>query len=183
MTSSYSPDHRAEEETGEASQQVSPPGVIAGAVLRSARRSAGLGAAQLAAAADVSEATVRAWESGSSPIASVPLLQVERIEGGLLAAGADHRLVADLAVAAWCDLVIQAIAGSEDISCLLADPLAREDAFGELLAWSIADQRPARYQPFANPGRLLPTAGLTLITAVVQVLDTVGPSRGQQCES
>jgi len=175
VTSSYSPDHRTEERTNEPSQQMSPPGVIAGAVLRSARRSAGLSPAQLTAAADVSEATVLSWDSGSSPIASVPLLQVERIEGELLAAGADHRLVADLAVAAWCDLVIQAVAGSEDISCLLADPLAREEAFGELLAWSIADQRPARYQAFANPGRLLPTAGLTLITAVVQVLDTIGP--------
>jgi hypothetical protein len=35
----------------------------------------------------------------------------------------------------WWDLVIAAIAGGEDTSCLMADPLAREAAFSELPTW------------------------------------------------
>jgi hypothetical protein len=42
----------------------------------------------------------------------------------------------------------------------MADPAAAEDAFGELLAWSATDHRPARYRQYAGPGPLLRPADL-----------------------
>ena len=129
------------------------PGAVAGAVLRASRLSAGVGQAVLAARADVTEETVQSWEDGSSPLASVPFPQVETLIAALTATGANPAIVADLHAAAWCDLVIQAFAALEDTACLLADPITREAAFSELLAWHMADRVPARYQPYASPGR------------------------------
>jgi transcriptional regulator with XRE-family HTH domain len=78
----------------------SRPGIVAGAVLRSARLSADLSQEDLAAMTGVSEETVRAWEEGSSPLASVPLPEVATIEASLRASGADPNLVVDLGIAA-----------------------------------------------------------------------------------
>jgi hypothetical protein len=55
----------------------------------------------------------------------------------LLEAGACRPLTADLTVAAWCDLIITAIAGREDVTCLLADPITADGAFDELMAWCL----------------------------------------------
>ena len=82
----------------------------------------------------MSEETVQSWEDGSSPLASVHFPQVETLIGALTATGADPAIVADLHAAAWCDLIIVAFATLEDTACLLADPITREVAFGELLA-------------------------------------------------
>jgi transcriptional regulator with XRE-family HTH domain len=107
-------------------------GSVAGAVLRSARRSARISQARLAAACGVTEKTVRAWENGSSPLGAVPMPQVGALIDALLEAGACRPLTADLTVAAWCDLIITAVAASEDVTCMLADPIAADDRFGEL---------------------------------------------------
>lgn len=173
MINPSSPYGRIEDSLDETSERTPHPGTVAGAVLRSARLSASLSEARLAKAAGVSEATIHAWEHGSLPLASVPAPGIERLEAALNTAGAERLLVADLAAAAWCDLVILTITDSEDASCLLADPIAGEDAFHELLAWAIADQPPARHRPYAVPGRLLPTADLALTAAVVHALDAV----------
>jgi DNA-binding transcriptional regulator YiaG len=158
------------------SQHACPPGAIAGAVLRSARRSAALTPAELAAIAQVSEITLRLWEDGVSPLALVPMSQVSRLENGLLAAGADQRLVADISVGSWCDLLILAIAtGEEDTSCLLADSLAACEAFGELLTWSISGQPPARHRAYADDGPLLPAADPSVVRGVRQILDARQP--------
>ena len=122
-------------------------------MLRASRLSAGVGQAVLAARAGVTEETVQSWEDGSSPLASVPFPQVETLIAALTAIGANPAIVADLHAAAWCDLVIRAFTALEDTSCLLADPITREAAFSELLAWHMADRVPARYQPYASPGR------------------------------
>src|SRR6266487_4810241 len=55
------------------------PGVVAGAVLRAARLSAGLSAAQLAARADTDEVIVRVWEDGSKSLAFALYSQVEQL--------------------------------------------------------------------------------------------------------
>jgi transcriptional regulator with XRE-family HTH domain len=130
-------------------------GIVAGTVLRCARLSAGLSRQELAATMSVTEEMVRAWEEGSSPLASVPLPQVAILETSLRQAGANPRLVSDLAPASWCDLVILAIADREDISCLMADSVTRETAFTELLTWCLAEPVPHRYQPYADPAPLL----------------------------
>jgi len=174
VTSAFSPNDRTEHDASEVRQRKSRPGVVAGTVLRAARWSAVLSTAHLAVAVGVIEPVVLSWEAGTSPLTSVPMPQIQQLEDTLRAAGAEHQLVADLAVAIWCDLVIQAIADGQDTSCLLADPLASEDTFAELLAWCIADERPARYQPFTPPGRLLRAADLPLVAAIVHVLEAVG---------
>jgi len=88
----------------------------------------------------------------------------------LRAAGADSRLVAELAIAAWCDLVILAITDAEDLSCLLTDPLATDPAFCELLTWSVTGQPPKRYCAYNAPGQLLPAAKRVLIAKITVVI-------------
>jgi transcriptional regulator with XRE-family HTH domain len=128
---------------------------VAGAVLRSARLSARVSQARLAAACGVTENTIRAWENGSSPLASTPMPQVEAVIAALHQAGACRLLTADLVVAAWCDLVIAAVAAREDPTCLMADPITADRAFGELMAWCLEGRVPQRYRPYATTGQLL----------------------------
>jgi transcriptional regulator with XRE-family HTH domain len=169
VTPSSSPNSQTSNQADPPDDRTARAGVVAGAVLRGARLSAGISEARLAAASGVTEDTVRSWEDGSSPLASLPLPRFEELEEVLMDARADQRIVADLATAAWCDLVIVAITGHEDASCLTADPVTSEDAFGELLTWSLAGRVPARYVPYAAVGPLL--ADSALVERVIQALD------------
>lgn len=173
MTTPISGDHPAQRQPAALSRHAAPAGVVAGAVLRSARSSSGLSRRLLAGAADVNEATLGSWEDGSEPLAFVPAPLVQRLEMALRAAGAESRLVAELAVAAWCDLVIFAMTDAEDPSCLLADPLAADPAFCELLTWSVTGQPPARYRAYTAPGQLLPTANRVLIAKTTVVIHAI----------
>jgi hypothetical protein len=144
--------------TGGMAGQIDSPsstGIVAGTVLRAARLSAGLSQADLGAAVDADEFFVARWEDGTEPLATLPYSVVERLEATLTAAGADPAVARDLTAATWCDLVIAAISSSEDVRCLMADPIANEQAFAELLAWAFGGNRPARYRPYAGPGPLL----------------------------
>jgi hypothetical protein len=87
--------------------------------------------------------------------------------------------VKDLTIALWCALVIGATAGSHDVTCLMADPVAAEDAFGELLAWSATDQRPERYNQYAGQGPLLHPTDLDRIAESIRRL---GRERGLGAE-
>jgi transcriptional regulator with XRE-family HTH domain len=126
------------------------PGVVTSAVLQAARLSAGLTQARLAIAASLPLKTIQEWEEGSSQLAAVPFPEVERLQAVLRKAGADPRVVADFNAAAWCDLVILAMSNDEDTTCLMADPISREAAFGELLLWSLAGHIPLRYRPYTT---------------------------------
>jgi transcriptional regulator with XRE-family HTH domain len=149
------------------------PGIVAGAVLRSARLSADLSQENLAAMTGVSEETIRAWEEGSSPLASVPLPHVATLEASLRANGADPNLVADLGVAAWCDLVVLAVAHREDTTCLMADPIAAGPVFAQLLAWCLTGHAPERHQPYAETAPLLTDPAL-----IEQATKTLSSERG-----
>ncbi len=140
---------------GRARAGESRPGIVAAAVLRAACLSARMSEAFIARASGVSADTIRSWADGSCALASVPVPQLERLEGALLTAGAEPSLVADLSAAAWCDLVLAAITAGEDITVLLADPAASSDTFTELLGWAVADRVPARYRRYSPAGRLL----------------------------
>jgi DNA-binding transcriptional regulator YiaG len=142
---------------------------VAGAVLRSARRSARVSQARLATACGVTENTIRAWETGASPLAAVPMPQIEAVIAALHHAGACRLLTADLATAAWCDLIITAAAAFEDVTCMLADPIAAEDRFGELMAWCLGGRVPQRYLPHAATGPLVYEQ--SLIERIRRVLD------------
>ena len=136
--------------TSGATSDRQPPAKAAGTVLRAARLSASVSSAQLAAAAGVDEQTILRWERGTEPLASVVITQIERLKDALRTARADEQLIADLDAATWCDVVLGVMAAHTDISCLLADPLAREQAFGELLSWAISGVMPARYAQLAS---------------------------------
>jgi DNA-binding XRE family transcriptional regulator len=125
---------------------------VAGAVLRSARRSARVSQARLATTCGVSAKTIQAWEDGITPLASVPMPTIEAVIAALHDAGACRLLTADLIVAAWCDLLIAAIADSEDVACLLAEPITTEAAFRELMAWCLEGHVPPRHRPYAAIG-------------------------------
>jgi transcriptional regulator with XRE-family HTH domain len=170
MTAPLVPDQSIQDETGELGQGAVPLGAIAGTALHAARMSAQLSELQLAARAHVGADTIRGWEDGARPLAYEVAAQLERLENALRAADADPSLVADLAVAAWCDLVVVAIEDGEDTSCLLADPLAAEGAFSELLAWAIADERPERYRRYAPLRRLLLNPDRRLTEGVLAVI-------------
>jgi transcriptional regulator with XRE-family HTH domain len=143
-----------------ATQLASHVGIVSGTVLRAARLSAHRTQAQLAGAIGVDEASIAGWEDGTDPLTAVAYPVLERLESELAAAEGQANLVKDLATGLWCDLVIEAIAGSQDITCLMADPAAAEDAFSELLVWSAAGHRPERYREYAGPGPLLRSADL-----------------------
>jgi hypothetical protein len=126
-----------------------------------ARLSAGLTEELLAAAADADKATIRAWEDGSDPLAFVIYPRVEQLESALRSAGSDPRFVADLDAAAWCDLVLLALGGEGDVRCLLADPIAGEFRFRELLAWFLVGIAPDRYRPYLGVGQPIDARTLT----------------------
>jgi DNA-binding transcriptional regulator YiaG len=130
-------------------------GRVAGAVLRSARRSARVSQARLAAVCGVTGNTIRAWESGSSPLASARMSQIEAVITNLHDAGACRLLTADLITASWCDLIISTVAATDDATSLLADPIVTEDAFGELMAWCLKGRVPERHRPYSPTGRLI----------------------------
>jgi DNA-binding transcriptional regulator YiaG len=154
----------------EPAHQAVPKGTsIAGAVLLSARRSARTSQATLAAACGVTANTIRAWEDGSSPLASAPMPQMEAVIASLHNAGACRLLTADLAVAAWCDLIVAAVIASEDVTGLLADPTTTEEAFRQLMAWCLEGRVPQRYRPYAPVGPLIKAPAI--IDRVRQVLD------------
>ncbi len=125
-------------------------GLTAGLVLRATRHSAGLTQSTLADALHITEDTVRAWENGIEPLASIPLHQVDLLKDTLLTAGADPDLAADIDPATWCDVIVMAMHHGEDTSCLLADPLAAEPSFAELFDWATTGQIPARYRPYTQ---------------------------------
>lgn len=127
-----------------------PAESVAGVVLQAARRSAGLSPRELAEALNLAEQTLRAWENGTEPLASVPIGQLDTLIATLRAADADPELVADIDAAAWCDVVLMTRARKEDTGCLLADPLASTRNFAELLDWVTAGNVPERYRPYAS---------------------------------
>jgi transcriptional regulator with XRE-family HTH domain len=133
-------------------------GQIAGAVLRAARLSAGLSTSELAAAVDVSNTLIASWEIGAEPLASVPVPLTDRLKSALRTAGSEARLVDDLDPAAWCDLLFEAVTAEEDVTCLLADPLATEPTFTDLFTWAITGHPPARYAPYADAMPPIPAA-------------------------
>lgn len=147
--------------------------VVAAAVLRAARTSARLTETGLAIVCEADEATIRAWEDGSLPLTTVPAPHLEQLKHALANAGASTRIVADLDAGAWCDLVMLAVASSDDCTGLLSDPISVEATFRELLAWALHDRIPARYALYVLPGALI--TDQSLAERAVAVLNSIRP--------
>jgi hypothetical protein len=130
-----------------------PAGVLAAAVLRAARHSASASVDVLAEAFGLSVDTYLSLESGTCPLAEVPIDVLDDLKLALENAGANAELTADLDAAAWGDLVLGAVATNDEVSlvCLLADPLVCDSTFAELMAWALAGWPPSRYRPYVTP--------------------------------
>ena len=103
-------------EAGEITVAGSAPGVIGGAVIKAARRSAGLSRRDLASSMAVVPAVVREWESGIRPLFCVSYHELCQLADALDRAGArlGHE-VDELVLASQCDLLITGILrGFED---------------------------------------------------------------------
>jgi transcriptional regulator with XRE-family HTH domain len=132
----------------------SQPGVIGGAVIKAARRSAGLSRGQLARAMMVSPATVRRWENGSYPLYCMSHDQLRR-----LAAAVDRRSaeapcdLGELLLASQCDLLITGmLRGFEDYAEVppVDEPGSEGECARDLLRWGLTGVAPARYSPHAS---------------------------------
>jgi len=149
-------------------RRASPPGAVAGAVLRAARLSANLAVRGLAAASQMSHRRICWWERGDPQLGVESPATLTGLASALLAVQADPLIVADLGTAIWCDLVISGL--TEGRPSHLDEPA---DALVlELLAWAASGMTPARYIPYAEPGPLLPASDAQLIAAAGRLLAT-----------
>ena len=108
--------NRVEAQTREALPSLSPPGVIGGAVIRAARRSARISRRRLARMLAVSHRTIRRWENGTCPLFSVRYHDLCRVAAAFDQAGAKTRCdTAELVLASLCDLLLTGmLQGFED---------------------------------------------------------------------
>jgi hypothetical protein len=113
----------------------------------------------------------RIFPAGLGPSARTPAAGI-----ALAKHGADQYLIADLSDAVWCDLLllIAAMDESEDVSCLLADPITGERAFRELLSWSMTGQIPPRYRRYIASSPLI--ANPIVIDRALHVVAPPSPS-------
>jgi transcriptional regulator with XRE-family HTH domain len=163
----------------------SPPGVIGGAVIRAARKSARISPRKLARMLAVSPDAVRRWEDGTCPLFCVPYDALCRLAAALNQAGAKTRCdVGELALASQCDLLLTGMLhGTEDYAEV--PPVDEDSAEGEaarnLLRWALAGVLPERHHSFATARPLLAGEDLAALTAVTRQLNA--GSRGGQLAS
>src|ERR1022692_264662 len=162
-----------EDEAGVIAFPVSAPGVIGGAVIRAARRSADLSRRDLARMLAAAPRTVRAWEDGTRPLFSVRYDQLCQITDALGKAGTRvGQEVAELVLASQCDLLIAGILrGLEDYAEVppVDDGTEGEVARG-LLRWALIGAVPDRYREYARTGPLLATPDVALFAAAAREL-------------
>jgi transcriptional regulator with XRE-family HTH domain len=152
----------------------SPPGVIGGAVIQVARRSAHLTRPRLARRLNLSTATVRAWENGTIPLYCVPYGQLQHLVDTLNHAGAQvGRELGDLLLASQCDMLLAGmICGFEDYAEVppTEEHSTDAEATRELLRWALAGTVPDRYHRYASPHPLLDEDDIDLVTATARDL-------------
>jgi len=143
-----------------------PPGAITGAVLRAARRSAGLTTARLAKIAGLREAALLLWEYGDPPLGVEPTACPARLRAALRGADADPQIIADLDTAIWCDLIVTGL--TDGLRTHLDEP--PDPAVLKLLAWATAGVLPDHYSPHAHRGPLLPPSDVRVIADAASCL-------------
>jgi transcriptional regulator with XRE-family HTH domain len=162
-----------EDEAGVIAFPVSAPGVIGGAVIWTARRSADLSKRDLARMLAVSTLTVRTWEDGTRPVFSVRYDQLCQIAGALRKAGARvGNEASELVLASQCDLFIAGVLhGFEDYAEV---PPIDDDSEGEaarsLLRWALSGVVPDRYREYTPTGPLLARPDVILFAAAARKL-------------
>jgi transcriptional regulator with XRE-family HTH domain len=161
-------------QAGETFLPISAPGVIGGAIVRAARKSARMSLRKLARMLCISPDAVRGWEDGTCPLFCVPYADLCRLAAAFDQAGTKVRCdVAELVLASQCDLLVTGILqGFEDYAEV--PPVDEDNAEGEaardLLRWALAGVLPERYRPFAPARPLLAAEDLTAFTALARRL-------------
>lgn len=165
MTTLIGPHGWIVDEAGEITLTASAPGVIGGAIIRAARRSADLSRHDLARMLAVDPGTVRDWENGTRPLFCMPYHQLCQLSGKVHQSGARVGGNKDeLILASQCDLLITGILrGFEDYAEVppIEDDVAGEAARG-LLRWALTGDVPDRYRQYAPTGRLLTGPSVSL---------------------
>ena len=162
-----------EDEAGVIAFPVSAPGVIGGAVIKAARRSADLSRRDLARLLAVSPLTVRTWEDGTRPLFSVRYDQLCQVADALRRADAlVGQEVSELLLASQCDLLITGILHeSEDYAEV---PPVDDDVEGgtarALLRWALSGVVPDRYRAYASKCPLLARPDVMLFAAAARDL-------------
>jgi transcriptional regulator with XRE-family HTH domain len=152
----------------------SPTGVIGGAIIRAARRSAHLTRPSLARLLNVSTATVRAWENGTIPLFCVPYGQLQQLADTLKLADAQvGQNLGELLSASQCDLLLAGILrGFEDYAEVppIDEHSTDAEATRELLRWALAGVPPDRYRQYASLRPLLDEVDIDLLIATARDL-------------
>jgi transcriptional regulator with XRE-family HTH domain len=130
-------------------------GVIAGAVLAAARRSAGLTQEDLAGAAGLSVDTVKRWENGQRPLGNVRAADLARVQRCLRGLGGRPSLLARLPAAIDADAFTCSAMGG-DCGQLAAEVTTRP--WSALIAWAVKGDPPAEARGVAPSRPLLPPA-------------------------
>jgi transcriptional regulator with XRE-family HTH domain len=171
-----------EVQAGESFLPVSAPGVIGGAIVQAARKSAHISRQKLARMLAVSPGTVRGWEDGTCPLFCVPYHDLCCLAAAFDQAGAKVPCdVADLVLASQCDLLLTGmLQGFEDYAEVPpVDEVSVEgEAARDLLRWALAGVLPERYRPFAPARPLLAAHDLIAFSAVARQL-SAGPHGDQ----
>jgi transcriptional regulator with XRE-family HTH domain len=130
-------------------------GVVAGAVLAAARRSAGLTQEDFAEAAGLSVDTVKRWENGQRPLGNVRAADLARVQRCLRGLGGRPSLLARLPAAIDADaFTCSAMAG--DCGQLAAEVTTRP--WSALIAWAVKGDPPAEARGVAPSRPLLAPA-------------------------
>jgi transcriptional regulator with XRE-family HTH domain len=164
---------------------VSPPGVIGGAVIRAARKSARISRRKLARILAANLGTVRSWENGTCPLFSVTYDDLSRLAAAFDQAGPEVRCdVGELMLAAQCDLLIVGmLRGFEDYAEV--PPVDEDSVEGEaardLLRWALVGLPPDRYRTLTPTRPLLARHDVNAFTALALRLST--GSHGDQLTS
>jgi transcriptional regulator with XRE-family HTH domain len=137
----------------------SPPGVIGGAIIRAARRSAHLTLRQLARSLGVDPATVCGWQNGTSPLFCLSHDQLRQLAAALRDAGAQvGQDLRGLLLASQCDLLITGVLhGFEDYGEVppIDEDGPQADAARALLSWALTGTVPERFRSYVRAAPLM----------------------------
>jgi len=128
--------------TAVASGPSGPTGVIAGAVLQLARRSASLSQEALAERLQVSLDTLQGWESGRRRLPATRVEALVDVRHELAAAGADHQAVAALEPALAADWLLGRTLEADGRPHPLAGLVTTRQVH-DLLVWALTGRQPS----------------------------------------
>jgi transcriptional regulator with XRE-family HTH domain len=137
----------------------SPPGVIGGAIIRAARRSARLSTRRLARTLGVDLATVRSFQNGTSPLFCLPHDQLRQLAAAFRDAGAQvGQDLRELLLASQRDLLITGmLRGFENYAEVppIDDDGPEADAARALLRWALTGTVPECFRPYVRAAPLI----------------------------